>query len=476
MDTTPAPLSGDLIERFAALVGDAYALRVPSDIAPYLTEPRDLFHGRTSLVLRPGSVAEVAAIARLANETRTPLVPQGGNSGLVGGQVPDGSGREVILSLSRLNRIRAIDPATDAMIVEAGVILADAQKAAEEADRLFPLSLAAEGSCQIGGNLSTNAGGTAVLVYGNSRDLVLGLEVVLANGEVWNGLRTLRKDNTGYDLKNLFIGAEGTLGIITAAALKLFPKPRGTGTALIALESPEAALTFFHRARALAGQSLTSFEIMPRIGIDFTLRHLPGARDPLATSYPWYVLMEISSGRSEDEAKEMVETIFAEALEAGEIFDGALAATMEQAAALWRIRHALPEVQKFEGGSIKHDVAVPVAAVPQLLARGVAAVEEMIPGVRAFPFGHLGDGNMHFNFTQPVGMDKAAFLARWDDVNAAIHKIVGELKGSVSAEHGIGQLKRHLLVEYKDPVELSLMRKIKATLDPNGILNPGKVL
>jgi FAD/FMN-containing dehydrogenase len=476
MNAPAAPLSADLIDRLAKIVGASYALRDPLDIAPYLEERRDLFHGRTSVVLRPGTVEEVAAILKLASETGTPVVPQGGNTGLVGGQVPDESGADIVVSLSRLNRVRSVDPAADAMIVEAGVILADAQAAADGADRLFPLSLASEGSCQIGGNLSTNAGGTAVLAYGNTRDLVLGLEVVLASGEIWNGLRTLRKDNTGYDLKNLFIGAEGTLGIITAAALKLFPKPRGMGTAFLGLASPDLALRLLHRARAIAGHALTSFELMPRLGVEFVLRHLPGARDPMAAPHDWYVLLEVSSGRSDDEARGLVEALFVDGVEAGEIEDGVLAETIEQVHAIWQIRHALPDVQKFEGGSIKHDVSVPVAAVPELIARGSAKVIDMIPGVRPVPFGHVGDGNIHFNFTQPPGMDKGVYLDRWEEVNAAVHQIVGELGGSISAEHGIGQLKRPLLPHFKSAVELDLMRKIKAALDPKGILNPGKVL
>ena len=470
------PLDDSLIDRFADIVGSPYAMRESSDIAPYLIERRDLFHGRSPLVLRPGSVEDVAKILTLANEVKIPIVPQGGNTGLVGGQVPDASGNGVVVSLSRLDKVRSVNPATDAMIVEAGVILADAQAAADAANRLFPLSLAAEGSCQIGGNIATNAGGTAVLAYGNTRELVLGLEVVLASGEIWNGLRTLRKDNTGYDLKNLFIGAEGTLGIITAAALKLFPKPRGVGTALIGVADPKAALALFHRARAIAGHALTSFELMSRLGIDFVLRHVPGTRDPLASHHDWYVLLEVSSGRSDDEARDLVEAIFNDGVEAGLVADGTRAETLEQARAIWHLRHGIPEAQGFEGGSIKHDISVPVETVPELIDRGIARVLEMIPGTRPVPFGHLGDGNIHFNFTQPVDMEKAAFLDRWVEVNAAIHEIVGELDGSISAEHGIGQLKRALLPQFKGAVELGLMRKIKAMLDPNGILNPGKVL
>jgi FAD/FMN-containing dehydrogenase len=471
-----SPPDSQLIDRFTDIVGPRYALRGANDIEPYLIERRDLFHGRTPLVLRPGTIDEVAAIARLANETHTPIVPQGGNTGLVGGQVPDSSGAAIIVSLSRLNKVRSVEPAVGAMIVEAGVILADAQAAAISVDRLFPLSLAAEGSCEIGGNIATNAGGTAVLAYGNTRDLILGLEIVLASGEVWNGLRTLRKDNTGYDLKNLFIGSEGTLGIVTAAALKLFPKPRGVGTAIIGLADPEAALALFHRARAIAGQSLTSFELMSRLGVEFVLRHLPGTRDPLAGHHDWYVLFEISSGRSDAEASDIVEAIFIDGAEAGIVDDGARAETIDQAQAIWQIRHGLPNVQGFEGGSIKHDVSVPIAAIPELISRGSARVTAMIPGIQPVPFGHIGDGNIHFNFTQPADMDKEVFLDRWEEVNAAVHEIVGELGGSISAEHGIGQLKRPLLPQFKDAVELDLMRKIKATLDPNGILNPGKVL
>lgn len=472
----PDPPSNALIDRFVAIVGQSYALRETADITPYLTERRDLFHGRTSVVLRPGSVDEVAAVVKLANETGTPIVPQGGNTGLVGGQVPDKSGTEILVSLSRLDTIRSVDPTADAMTVEAGVILANAQAAATAADRLFPLSLASEGSCEIGGNIATNAGGTAVLAYGNTRELVLGLEVVLASGEVWHGLRTLRKDNTGYDLKNLFIGSEGTLGIITAAALKLFPKPSGMGTALIGLASPEAALALLHRARAIAGHSLTSFELMCRLAVEYVLRHIPGSRDPLAEAHDWYVLLEISSGRSDAEARDLVEAIFVDAMEAGLIEDGMRAETLEQSHAIWHIRHSVPDAQGFEGGSIKHDVSVPVDAVPELIARGTERVVAMIPGVRPVPFGHVGDGNIHFNFSQPVDVDKAAYLDRWEEVNAAVHEIVGELGGSISAEHGIGQLKRLLLPHFKGSVELDLMRKIKATLDPNGILNPGKVL
>ena len=465
-----------LLDRFAQIVGPAYAVRDPQSIQPYLIEPREKFHGRTPLVLRPGSVAEVAAILKLANETRTPVVPQGGNTGLVGGQIASEKGDEIVVSLSRLNRLRSVDPDNNTIIAEAGAILADVHKAADAVDRLFPLSLASEGSCEIGGNLSTNAGGTGVLAYGNTRDLVLGVEVVLPSGDIWNGLKILRKDNTGYDLKDLFVGAEGTLGIITAAVLQLVPKPRGISVAILAVENPTAALQLLHLARGHAGRSLTAFELIPRIGFEFVLRHAPGTRDPLAETYPWYVLMEYSSGRSQEDADEAVDAIFAAGFEAGLIDDGTRSQSAQQAAAFWHLRHMMSEVQKFEGGSIKHDVAVPLAAVPELLERAAADVTALIPGARPFPFGHMGDGNIHLNISQPVGADKDAFLARWEEVNELVHGIVGELGGTISAEHGIGRLKRDLLKKVKSPLEIDMMRRLKAAFDPNGIMNPGKVL
>lgn len=472
---TPSP-DGDLIARFAAIVGPDYALRDDAAIAPFLIEPRNKFHGATPLVLRPGTVEEVAAILRLANETGTAIVPQSGNTGVVGGQVPDGSGSQVVLSLARLNRIREVDAAGDTMTAEAGVILADAHAAADAADRLFPLSLASEGSCRIGGNLSTNAGGTGVLAYGNTRDLVLGVEVALASGEVWNGLRKLRKDNTGYDLRDLFIGAEGTLGVITASVLRLVPKPRGKSVALVGLKDPAAALGLFAIARRHAGRSLTAFELMPRIAIETVVRHVAGARDPIAGPHPWYVLFEVSSLRSEADAEMTVEAIFGDGFSDDLVEDGVQARSLEQAKAFWLLRDALSEVQKHEGGSIKHDVAVPQASVPELIERAGRAVERVVPGCRPFPFGHLGDGNIHYNVTQPVGMDKAAYLARWDDVAEAVHAIVSDLGGTVSAEHGIGQLKRGLLREVKSPLEIEMMQRLKTAFDPKGILNPGKVL
>jgi FAD/FMN-containing dehydrogenase len=470
MRRAPAP---ELLPRFAAIVGERYAITDPAVLAPHLVEGRGLYHGRTAIMLRPGSVAEVAAILKLADETRTPLVPQGGNTGLVGGQIPfDG---ELILSLTRLDKIREVDPDSNAMICEAGVVLQKAQEAAASVGRLFPLSLGAEGSCTIGGNLSTNAGGTGALAYGIARDLVLGLEVVLADGRVMNLLSKLKKNNTGYDLRHIFVGAEGTLGIITAAALKMFPRPRAVETAFVGLPSPAAAVKLLNLAQARAGGTVTSFELIIREVLEFAVKHGQGVRDPLATKHPWYVLMEVSS-QTEDGVRESIEQLLADAIEEGFVTDATIAASLDQTRAFWHLRHVLPEVQKPEGGSIKHDVSVPVAAVPDFLAEASAAVQALIPGSRPVPFGHLGDGNMHFNVSQPVGADTAQYLGRWGEMNAVVDKVVLKYNGSISAEHGIGKLKRDTLPKVKDPVALELMRGFKRMLDPNGILNPGKVL
>ncbi len=465
-----------LLARLAAIIGEANVLTSEHDKAPYTRERRDLYHGRCPAVLRPGSSDEVAAIVKLAAAERQPIVPQGGNTGLVGGQVPDESGREIVLSLERLNRIRAIDRDGETMIVEAGAVLETIHEAAAGEGLMFPLTLGAMGSCRIGGNISTNAGGTNVLAYGNTRDLVLGLEVVLADGRIWNGLRRLKKDNTGYDLKQLFIGGEGTLGIITAAVLKLFPEPKGQAVAFAGLESPQGALQLLHSMRGAVGTALTGFEIIPRLGMDFVFRHLPGARDPLTESHPWYVLAEVSSSRSETDAAALLEAGFAASLDDGTVTDAVVAASLQQASAFWAMRHGLSEVQRHEGGSIKHDVSVPVASVPELIDRASAAITQAMPGARPLPFGHLGDGNIHLNVTQPPDMDKQAFLARWNEINAIVHAIVVELGGSISAEHGIGVLKRDLLKTVKEPVELEMMRRIKQAFDPDNILSPGRIL
>jgi FAD/FMN-containing dehydrogenase len=469
----PAPA---LLERFAAIVGARYAVSDTAAQQLFLIEPRGRYPGRTPMVLRPGTTEEVAAVLRLANETRTPIVPQGGNTGLVGGQTPNETGNEIVLALGRLDQLRAIDAEANTMTVEAGITLAKAQAAAAEVDRLFPLSLASQGTCQIGGNLATNAGGTAVLAYGTMRELTLGLEVVLASGEVWNGLRALHKDNTGYDLRDIFVGSEGTLGVITAAVLKLHPRPRGTAVIFAGLPDLGAVLRFLNQARAAAGRDLTAFEFMARIGLDFVLRHLPGARDPLGTKHEWYVLAEISSLVSEDDARDRAERLLATASADGFVSDAVIAASLAQAEELWRLRDALSEVQKHEGGSIKHDVSLPLERMADFVAEASAAALKVVPGARIVPFGHLGDGNVHFNVSQPPGADREAFLARWDEVNEAVHAIVARYDGSISGEHGIGRAKRHLLTAVKSPVEIALMLKLKAALDPNGILNPGKVL
>ncbi|RFC68874.1 MULTISPECIES: FAD-binding oxidoreductase [Mesorhizobium] len=465
-----------LIGRFAAIVGEKYAVRAGADIVPFVSEPRGLYGGVTPLVLRPGSVDEVSRIMALATETRTPVVPQGGNTGLVGGQMPDKSGGQIVLSLSRLNRIREIDTHSNTATVDAGVILETLQQAADQADRLYPLALASQGSCEIGGNLSSNAGGVGALAYGVARDLCLGLEVVLPTGEVLDDLRKLKKDNTGYDLKDLFIGAEGTLGVITAAVVKLFPKPKGREMAWIGLASPEAALALFGRANEAAGAGLTMFELAHRTPLEFAALHLPSPPCPIPLDYEWYVLMEISSGRSGEDARALIESILESALEDGVIEDAAIAANLSQARDFWQLRENLPEAQKPEGASIKHDISVPVAAIPAFIVRAAKAVESVSPGARVCCFGHMGDGNLHYNVSQPVGANPEAFLALYKPMNHAVHDVVRAMDGSISAEHGIGVLKRDELIATAPPVAIDLMRRIKSSFDPAGIMNPGKVI
>ncbi|SLN35766.1 FAD-binding oxidoreductase [Oceanibacterium hippocampi] len=475
MSNGMAEVNAALIQRLSDIVGPGGALTEPADVEPHVVEWRDLYRGRTPLVLRPGSTEEVSRILALCNETRTPVVPQGGNTSLVGGSIPFDGNDEVVLSLSRMNRVLEIDPLNDTMLVEAGTVLANIQQAADDADRLFPLRIGSEGSCQIGGNLSTNAGGVAVLRYGNARDLVLGLEVVLADGRVWNGLRGLRKDNTGYDLKQLFVGAEGTLGVITRAVLKLYPKPKAQRTAFVAVPGVRPALDLFSLARGIAGDRLTAFELMPRIALDMVRKNVPGVTDPLQGRHPWYVLLELSAARESDMGT-MAEDLLAEAMEKGLVVDATIAASERQSKALWHIREEISGAQKPEGGSIKHDISVPVSKMAEFIERADAAVAALIPGVRSVAFGHVGDGNVHYNPLQPAGADKAAFLARWQEVNDLVHGIAHDLGGSISAEHGLGRMKREEILRYKSDVEMAMMRSLKATLDPNGILNPGKTI
>src|SRR6266404_5623588 len=463
------------LERIKAVVGSRGWIADPGEQEPYLVEARRLYRGATRLVVRPASTAEVATVVRICAEAGLPIVPQGGNTGLVGGGVPPEDGDNIVLALGRMNHIRAIDPVNFTMTVEAGCILADLQQAAAEADRLFPLSLGAEGSCQIGGNLSTNAGGIAVLRYGNTRELTLGIEVVLPDGQVWDGLRGLRKDNTGYDLKQLFIGGEGTLGIITAATVKLFPKPREVETAFLGLARIDAAMGLFARSRAVTADQLTAFELIPRAALDLALAHIAGTVDPLAAPHPWYVLLEMSSSQTASGIRGLLERLLEAALGEDLVADGVIAESGAQAKELWHIREAIVEAQDYSG-SIKHDVSVPVSRVAEVVTRASRAVCDRLPGIRPIAFGHVGDGNIHFNLTQPDGMDKAAYLARWQEFNDIVHGVVRELHGSISAEHGVGTMKRDDITHYKAPIEIELMRRIKRALDPDNIMNPGKVV
>jgi FAD/FMN-containing dehydrogenase len=465
-----------LLDRLRAIVGPSGHIDDPADMEPYVAEWRGRYRGATPLVLRPASTQELSDLMRTCAEAGVPVVPQGGNTGLVGGSIPSADNSEVLISLSRMNKIREMDPLNYTVTVEAGCVLQTLQQAAADVDRLFPLSLGAEGTCQIGGNISANAGGTMTLRYGNTRDLVLGLEVVLPDGQIWNGMRRLRKNNTGYDLKHLFIGAEGTLGFITAAVLKLFPRPKQVETGFLAVRDPDAAIELLASLRSASGDSLSAFELMPRIALDFALKHVAGTIDPLSEPFPWYVLLELSTGTGGDAFRETIEAALGEAMEAGLVQDATLASSEAQAKQLWFIREAIVEAQKYEGGSIKHDISIPVSCVGSFIAQATEAVERTIPGARPVPFGHVGDGNIHFNVNQPVDADTEGYLAQWDKLNEVVHDIVLSMDGSISAEHGIGTFKREELQRVKSPVELDLMRRIKATLDPQGLMNPGKVL
>lgn len=464
------------LDRLRACVGPKGFINPGDDQAPYLKEWRDRFVGRTALVLRPAATEEVSEIVKIAWETGTGLVPQSGNTGLVGGQIPDGVGNQVIVSTDRLNQFRELQPASKTMTVEAGCILTDIKNTADGMDLFFPLDLASAGSARIGGLLSTNAGGTTVLKYGNARDLVLGLEVVLPNGNIWEGLNHLRKNNTGYDLKHLFMGAEGTLGIITAATLKLFPKPKSLSTVFVGLNSTQACVDLLILAKQVCGEEVRGFEFLNSFGMQTVLKHGPKASAPLSQASNWYVLIECASMSDEAELRARMENFLAPALEQGIIKDAVIATNETQAANLWALRENLSEAQKGEGGSIKNDVSVAVKDVPAFIEEANRRVDTICPGIRPCPFGHLGDGNVHYNLSQPVGADKATFLAQWPEITDAVNDLVAEFGGSFSAEHGIGQLKRDELVRYKSSVEMDLMRQLKATLDPKGIMNPGKML
>ena len=461
--------------RLDAAVGSAQVLTAPSDVAPYVNDWRDRFHGRALAVVRPGATEEVAAVVRTCVELSVPIGPQGGNTGQCGGATPDERGNAIVLSLARMNRVRAIDPANATLTAEAGVPLATIQQAAADEGLLFPLSLAAEGSCTTGGNLSTNAGGTAVLRFGSARELVLGIEVVLADGRIWNGLRGLRKDNTGYDLKQLFIGAEGTLGVVTATVLKLFPLPKTRATALAALPDVAAAVRLLFDLRQALGDRITGFELMSAQSIALSRKHHPGLPDP-CPGHPWYVLIQVDDSAVDSPLSSLLERALGAALEAGTARDATIAQSGEQARLLWTLRDNIAEAQRREGPNIKHDISVPVSAIASFLEDARVALTAAFPGLQFVIFGHLGDGNLHYNLAGPAGVAPDAFMAHASRANRIVHDLVSGHRGSISAEHGIGQQKRDELVRYKSAVEIDLMRAVKAALDPAGMLNPGKVL
>ncbi|OHC64638.1 MAG: hydroxyacid dehydrogenase [Rhodocyclales bacterium GWA2_65_19] len=464
-----------LITELTGLLGERHVLTATDDVAPYCTDWRGRYTGSARCVALPGSTEEVAAAVRACAAASVAIVPQGGNTGLCGGATPVGG--EVVINLRRMNRIRAVDADNNSITVEAGCTLQAVQEAATAAERLFPLSLAAEGSATIGGNLSTNAGGVQVLRYGNARELTLGLEVVLADGRIWDGLRALRKDNTGYDLKHLFIGAEGTLGLITAATLKLFPRPRAHAVAWVAVPHPAAAVRLLGRLRDAAGDNVTAFEIVGRPALDLVLKHIPDARDPLAGKSEWQVLVELSGAHDiVDDLSATLEQALNHAMEDGVVLDAALAASEAQALALWALRENVSEAQKIEGLSIKHDIAVPVSRIAEFIARADAALLAAFPNVRIVCFGHIGDGNLHYNQSRPDAQSNSAFIAQTAAVNRIVHDLVHELGGSISAEHGLGQLKREEVLRYKSEIEMDMMRAVKHALDPRGLMNPGKLL
>jgi FAD/FMN-containing dehydrogenase len=472
----PRPPDPDTLGELKAAVGDGSWLESPDDVAPFVIDFRRLYHGAAALVLLPRNVDEVARILRICNREEVAVVPHGGNTGYCGGATPDEAGSQIVLSLRRLNRVRHIDAANYSMIIEAGCTLAEAQAAAREADRLFPLSLGSEGTAQIGGNLSTNAGGTAVLRYGMMRDLVLGLEVVLADGRVLEGLKSLRKDNTGYDVKSLFVGAEGSLGVITAACLKLFPQAADSATALVGIGSPQHALELLARLRTAGGDQITSFELMPRLAVEITVKHVPGVADPLSQNTPWYLLVELSSPNPRQDLITLLTAALEDAAARGTIEDAMLATSMAQSQAMWKLRESVPEAQRRHGASLKHDVSVPVSAIPKLIEEGSALVRRLAPEGDVIAYGHAGDGNLHFNVGQKPGCDIKTFLARGPVLEHAMFDLVESLGGSISAEHGIGRLKAAEFARRADPVELSVMHELKRALDPKGIMNPGKVL
>ncbi len=478
--TRPAPdarpVPAHVIDRLKAVAGPEGTLEDPADIAPYCRSWRDGWEGKVPLVLRPANTKEVAALVAVCAETGTPIIPQGGNTGLTGAGQPHDDGSEVIISTNRMRSVREVDIQNDTLTVEAGVVLADIQRIAAENDRLFPLSLGAEGSCQIGGNLSTNAGGTQVLRYGNARNLVLGLEVVLPDGRIWSGLRGLRKDNTGYDLKQLFIGAEGTLGIITAAVLKLYPRPTAVETAWLGIDSPDSAVALLGHMKARLGEQVTAFELMRCSIVEFLLAGVPGHENPLSETYPWYVLVEVSGQGAPGRLAEPFAEALAGALENGLVLDAVIASSSAQSQRFWRMREDLSEAQRAAGGILAHDISVPVSRISQFLSETDAALERLYPGIRQCAFGHVGDGNLHYNLVRPEGWEPERFRKEKATVNGIVHDVVIKNGGSISAEHGIGQMRLIENERTKSSVELDLMRTVKRAIDPAGIMNPGKVI
>jgi D-lactate dehydrogenase (cytochrome) len=463
-------------ERLMGILGREGLVRGAQEMAPFLVDHRQLYHGRALAVAAPRTVEEVSRLLAWCNEERIGVVAQGGNTGYCGGATPDESGSEIVLSLKRLARIRSVDALNYSLLAEAGCTLHEVRSAAEAAARLFPLSLGSEGSCQIGGNLSTNAGGLSVLRYGMMRDLVLGLEVVLADGRVLPCAQALRKDNTGYDVKSLFVGAEGTLGIITAANLKLFPQIRSSATAFVALADVAGAVALLSELRAASGDHVSSFELIPRIAVELAARHIPQVTDPLEHPHPWYVLCELTSSEEGAALSAVLERVLGDALQRGAVLDATIAQSERQRQALWRLRENIPEAQRRDGASLKHDLSLPITVLAQFVERAAVWLDANVPDGRLVAYGHVGDGNLHFNLNQAPGAERAQFLAREATVKRALHDLVRDFGGSFSAEHGIGQLKIEELARYAPPVELDMMRAIKRALDPRGILNPGKVL
>lgn len=468
--------NNEFLQQCRAVLGPDHVITSPDDMAPYLTDWRGRFTGTAAAVLRPADAQQVASVVALCAQARVAVVPQGGNTGLVVGSVPGESGDSIVLSLKRLNRIRAVDTVNNTITVEAGCILEEVQNAADAAGRLFPLSLAAEGSCTIGGNLATNAGGTAVLRYGNARDLCLGLEVVTAQGEIWDGLRGLRKDNTGYDLRDLFIGAEGTLGVITAAVLKLHPQPKAQVTAMVGLRTPDDALALLNIAQATCAASLTGFELMSGLSISFVTRHYPHMRVGFADEHPQYVLLEISDSESEEHATALLETLVSDAMDKELVLDAIVASSIAQSKALWSIREHITLAQAAEGKHIKHDVSVPISRIADFVRETDTLLQEAFPGSRVVTFGHLGDGNLHYNVSAPENVRDEDFIRQQDEINRVVHDSVDQFGGSISAEHGLGMLKREEIKRYKTAVEMRMMSAIKSALDPLNIMNPGKVI